>query len=110
MAFKPPVQAGKSFEVSYRALASSGGATLLVVGWIPKDGHAVPGPQEITIAPGSNGSITGTVPANADARRLEIRVDLPDGTGSGTLDLLVDGSLVAEDNVSEDTLWTSLVS
>lgn len=109
MALKPPVQSNQAFQVSYRAMASSGGSTLVVVGWVPNNGSVVPEPQEISIAPGVTNSITGTVPANTAARRMEIRVDLPDGTGAGTLDLLVSGNVVAEDNITEDTLWTSVV-
>jgi hypothetical protein len=109
MALKPPVQSSQPFEVRYRALATSGGSTLLIVGWIPNVGSTVPDPQHITIAPATTGSIKGMVPAVADALRMEIRVDLPDGTGSGTLDLFVNGNVVAEDNLTQDTLWTSLV-
>jgi hypothetical protein len=109
MALKPPVSENKPFEVNYQADVSSGGVTLLIVGWVPKHGHEVPAPAEVTIAPGMSGTISGTVPADAAARRMEIRVDLPDGAGKGCLALSVAGDELASDDISEDTLWTSIV-
>ncbi len=109
MAFKPPVEAGKSYSVRYEAAASSGGTTLLRVLWIPKHGRPVPEPEHEVIQPGFSGRISGTVPSASNARWLEIWVDLPDGTGAGTLQLEMDESPHAEGELTTDSLWTSLV-
>lgn len=109
MAFKPPVKAGKSFSVRYDAAPTSGGTTLLRVIWIPKHGKPVPDPEHEVIQPGFSGTISGTVPNASDARWLEIWVDLPDGTGKGTLKLVMDASPHSDGELTADTLWTSLV-
>jgi hypothetical protein len=109
MSLKPPIAENKPFQVSYQAQASSAGATLIVVGWVPKDGNSVPQPQEIIVAPGATGSISGIVPAAADARRMDLRVDLPDGTGAGVLQLSISGLLVAHGVLTQDDTWTSIV-
>jgi hypothetical protein len=109
MVLKPPVRAGAPFKVRYTADIRSAGTTLLILGWVPKHGHAVPPPDERTIAPGMAQEIADTVPAFAAARRLEIRVDLPDGTGSGELELFVDDKPHSAAILTADTIWTSLV-
>jgi hypothetical protein len=109
MALKPPVSEKQPFVVSYHAKDTSAGATLVIVGWVPKHEHRVPGSQEIIVAPGMTGTIDGLVPADAEARRMEIRVDLPDGTGLGVLKLSVNGTIVAQDVLTEDAIWTSIV-
>ena len=109
MALKPPVSEKQSFEVSYQASDTSAGASLLIVGWVPKDGCAVPAAQEILVAPGVTESLAGAVPSVREARRMEIRLDLPDGMGAGILKLKVTGGIVAQDALTEDATWTSLV-
>jgi len=109
MAFKSPIPGGAKYEVSYDAGLASGGASLLVAFWIPRLPATVPDPQETTIAPGMSGALQGIVPAKTEARRLVIRVDLPDGTGRGTLTLKVNGQVHSRDELTKDTEWTSAV-
>ena len=109
MALKAPIEAGASYSVRYASDLTSRGASLLIVGWVPKHGNQVPGPQEKAIAPGKAGEISGTVPAFDDAVRIEIRVDLPDGTGSGTLELKQNGQAHSSGSIATDITWTSLV-
>jgi hypothetical protein len=109
MALKPPVSGGRLYEVSFRASAQSAGVTLLTVGWIPKHAATVPPLEDEIVAAGATGSIRGRIPAATAARRMEIRVDLPDGLGFGTLTLKVDGAFHSESVLSKDTTWTSLV-
>lgn len=109
MALIKPIVAGKEYRVSYQADFASGGTTLLVVLWVPKQGAGVPGPEEREIAPGRSGTISGTVPSFDAARRIEIRVDLPDGTGSGMLELSHDGKPHKSERITSDTTWTAIV-
>lgn len=109
MVLKSPVRAEKSYKVRYTSDIQSAGTTLLIVGWVPKHGHSVPPPDETEIAPGTTGELAATVPAFCHARRMEIRVDLPDGTGSGRLELMVDGQPHSAAQLRADVTWTSLV-
>ena len=109
MALLRPIKAGSSYRVTYRADAGSGGASLLVVFWIPKEGSDVPHPRETEIAPANEGAISGTVPAFEAVRRIEIRLDIPDASGSGTLTLEVDGEEHKSSEVDADTTWTTIV-
>jgi hypothetical protein len=109
MALIRPLIAGKSYRVTYKSESTSGGASLLAVFWIPKHGSAVPDSQERDIAPASSGHIQGNVPGFDEARRIEIRVDLPDGAGSGLLEVLHDGKPHKQEQIDKDTTWTALV-
>jgi hypothetical protein len=109
MALKPPVPEGSNYEVTFKASSQSAGVALLTVGWIPNFQSAVPPVQDESIAAGTSASIRGVVPSIAAARRMEIRVDLPDGTGFGTLTLRIDGELHSAGTLAADTTWTSLV-
>ncbi|MEO8182956.1 MAG: hypothetical protein ABI895_29340 [Deltaproteobacteria bacterium] len=109
MGFKPPVAAGKSYRVQYDAALSSGGPTLVRVIWIPRHGRPVPEPEHVMVVPGASGSIEDKVPSASSCRWLEIWVDLPDGTGRGTLTLKVDDRDHSREDLDADTLWTSLV-
>jgi endoglucanase Acf2 len=109
MALKLSIPELTGYEVTFKASSQSAGATLLTVGWVPKHGSVVPAVQDVSIAAGTVASIKGKVPAVNAARRMEIRVDLPDGTGFGTLTLDIGGNLHSEDTLSADTTWTSLV-
>jgi hypothetical protein len=109
MALKLPIKAGAAYKITYRANATSGGTTLLAAFWIPKDGAKVPEPEDRLIAAGSTDDISGKVPPLADVRRVEIRVDLPDGVGTGTLTLEVNGKVHSAKELSGDETWTSIV-
>ena len=109
MALIKPIVEGKGYRVNYQADFGSGGATLLVAFWIPRDGSKVPEPDDTVIAPARGGELSGTVPSFDKARRIEIRVDLPDGTGSGMLELFHDGKLHKSERIASDTVWTAVV-
>lgn len=109
MALKSPVPEGSSYEVIFKSSSHSGGSTVVTVGWVPKRGSPVPPVRDMSIAAGTLDSINGIVPAINAARRMEIRVALPNGTGSGTLTLRINGEDHAEETLSTDTTWTSLV-
>jgi hypothetical protein len=109
MALKPPVPGGSNYKVTYEPNVKSAGVSLLILIWIPRLPAAVPDLEERDIAAGSVGTIAGIVPTSSDARRLEIRVDLPDGTGFGTLKLEVNGMVHSQEDITEDTTWTALV-
>ena len=109
MALIASIPAGSSYRVSYSSDPISEGASLLVVVWIPRHGAVVPSPQEVDVAPAATGVLTGSVPAFDAARRIEIRVDLPDETGSGRLTLEVNGQEHSSRNIVRDTLWTAAV-
>jgi hypothetical protein len=109
MTFKPPIQSGKTYEVSFKSNSQSQGTTLITVGWIPNLQNAVPAIQDMQVAPAAALSLHGQVPSAANARRMAIRADLPDGNGGGTLTLKEDGIVHSEDQLSADTDWTCLV-
>jgi hypothetical protein len=109
MALKPPVPELTSYEVCFKASSQSAGVALLTVGWVPKHGSPVPEVEDVSIAAGTVATIKGRVPSVDTARRMEIRVDLPDGTGFGTLTLEIGGKPHSESTLSADTTWTSLV-
>lgn len=109
MALKPDVPGGSSYEVRFKSSSQTVGTTLITVGWVPNQGLPVPTSQDVAIAPGITGALTGKVPAAANTRRMEIRLDLPDGHGWGTLTLIINGAVHAEDQLSVDATWTSLV-
>lgn len=109
MALKPPVPAGEKFEVTFKSSSQSAGTTLLTVGFVPKHGSPVPPVEDTTVAAGACDGISGVIPSRDAARRIEIRVDLPDGTGFGTLTFCINGTTHSEETLSRDTTWTSLV-
>jgi hypothetical protein len=109
MALKTNVPGGAAYEVKFHSSSQSGGVSLLTVGWVPNHQGPVPGVQIKAIAPAATEGLTGTVPSEAVARLMEIRVDLPDGQGFGTLTLSIDGTPVEEDQIAEDSTWFSLV-
>jgi hypothetical protein len=109
MALKPSIPGGANYEVGFRSSGQSTGTTLLTVGWVPNQQNPVPPAQDTSIAPGMTGRLNGTVPSATNARRIEIRLDLPDGRGWGTLTLKINGAIHAEDQLAEDTTWTCIV-
>jgi hypothetical protein len=109
MAFKPPIHGNSTYEVSFKSSSQSQGVSLMTVGWVPKHGNPVPDVEDTAIAPGAEMSVSGRVPAHANARRMEIRVDLPDGKALGTLTLKENGKVHSSNQISVDTTWTCLV-
>lgn len=77
--------------------------------WIPKHGNPVPEPEHAEVVPGESVSITGVVPSAMACRWLEVWVDMPDGTGRGTLKLDLNGQSHSQEELRADALWTSLV-
>ena len=110
MALKPNIPEKASYELSFQSSRQSTGVTLLTVGWVPKQEHPVPAASDIAVTPGTTQTLTGQVPLAADARRMEIRVDLPNGRGWGTLTLKINGSIHAEDQIGGDTTWMLMVA
>lgn len=110
MALKPNIPGNASYEVSFQSSSQSGGVSLLTVGWVPKQQNPVPAADDMAVAPGATESLRGKVPTAANARRMEIRADLPDGSGFGTLTLKINGAVHAQEKIAEDTTWTALVS
>src|SRR5687768_1027177 len=109
MALKTNVPGGATYEVTFHSSSQSGGVSLLTVGWVPNHQGPVPDVQIKAIAPAATDGLAGTVPSDSLARLMEIRVDLPDGQGFGTLKLSIDGAVVEEDQIAEDSTWFSLV-
>jgi hypothetical protein len=109
MPFKRPIPEGSSLKITYDASSDSDGMTFVRVLWIPKGGAAVPETPHAEVTPGQSASISETIPSSANCRWMELWVDLPDGTGGGTLTLEVDGKLHARDVLAADTLWTAMV-
>jgi len=108
MPLKKPVHANATYTVRFSSHITSKGSALIAVGWVPKDGNAVPDPRDIVVAAGGTSQIDGKVPAFADARLMEIIVDVPDN-GSGQLEVLENGKLHSDATIAEDTTWKMLV-
>jgi len=88
---------------------SKAGAELLLVGWVPKQAHGVPGPQSVSVAPSAPPiEIMGVVPKFADARLMTIVASLEAGQ-SAQLELLENGVSVASEGISETTTWQLVV-
>lgn len=108
MALKRSVPENSGYAVSYSAEPASAGA-LLVLTWVPKHGNPVPPAEDVVVPPGATRTLRGQVPAAALARRLDVDLHLPDGQGSGALSLSIEGTVVTQERVHTDVVWTFLV-
>ena len=82
-----PIHAGKRYKVSFQNDVKSTGTVLVMAGWVPKGGHAMPPTQGMNLAPGASSHFEGRVPAFSKVRRLSITVSLDQGE-SGVLEVL----------------------
>lgn len=93
---------GQRVRVVFEANAANPGASTLLTGYVPDGTNPAPTPQFDTVAPASSADHQSVV---GPAFALQITVDVPDGGGSGTLEVYVDDVLDQRRGVA-DTIWT----
>jgi len=105
---KRPVHQGRTYEVRFANDVESTGAALVLIGWVPNHGHAVPNAQEASVAPGGSAALNGTVPSPSAAHRMAIVVSLDKGE-FGELELLENGASHSTEIIHETTTWEMVV-
>lgn len=103
-----PVHQGKTYEIVFRNDVESTGVVLVMVGWVPRHGKAVPPPQSMVVAPGTKGSVSGEVPPRSDAHRLGIVASLDKGE-LGELEIREGDQQHTVETIKETTTWEMVV-
>ncbi len=103
-----PVHGDRTYEVRFANDVESTGTALVLVGWVPNSGSAVPAAQERWVAPAATASVKGTVPASSAAHRMAIIVSLDKGE-FGELELLENGKTHTVETITETTTWEMVV-
>jgi hypothetical protein len=103
-----PIHENQSYEVRLTN-TSKKGTVLLIVGWVPKDGHTVPESQIVSVAAAAPTlEVKGVVPAFGDARRMTVVASLDAGE-TAKLELVENGLSRAHEDISETTVWNMVV-
>jgi hypothetical protein len=108
ISLKRPVHGGARYTVRFTNHLGSGGVVLVLVGWVPNHGAAVPEPTQMVVPPNSTREMSDVVPPATDARRMTVVADLDQGE-SGTLELLEGDLAHSAEPIAETTTWKMVV-
>lgn len=106
ISYKGVIEAGSPVVVTLVLDSGPGQRASVLIGFAPSDGGE-PKAEGMVVAPGSKGSLELT----PDAKGLmQVRGNLAFGPETGTLRVLASGSLVHEERVAGQALWTFAVA